>query len=82
MLEVAQQGPDRITCVTGGDARGFWERVQEDRDESKQELKWCGSSPIYTFMKAVPQARGELRNYQQWNIDDASVVSFAGMRFS
>ncbi len=82
MEDVARRDRDRITCISGGDARGFWERVQEDKDETKQELKWCGSSPIYTFLKAVPQAKGELRNYQQWNIDDASVVSFAGMRFS
>ena len=82
LVEVAQRDRDRIACISGGDGRGFWERVQEDRDESKRELKWCGSSPIYTFLKAVPQARGELRNYQQWNIDEGSVVSFAGMRFS
>ncbi|MEO5926719.1 MAG: AmmeMemoRadiSam system protein B [Bryobacteraceae bacterium] len=82
MEDVARRDRDRITCISGGDARGFWERVQEDKDDTKQELKWCGSSPIYTFLKAVPHARGELRNYQQWNIDDASVVSFAGMRFS
>ncbi len=82
MVEVARRDRDRITCSTDGDARGFWERVQEDRDESQRELKWCGSSPIYTFLKAVPQARGELRNYQQWNIDEGSVVSFAGVRFS
>jgi len=82
MTEVARRDRDRITCMESGDARGFWERVQEDRDEGKAELKWCGASPIYTFLKAMPQARGELRHYQQWNIDEASVVSFAGMRFS
>jgi AmmeMemoRadiSam system protein B len=82
MAEVAQRDRDRIARIEAGDARGFWERVQEDRDETQAELKWCGSSPIYTFLKAVPQARGELRRYQQWNIDEASVVSFAGMRFS
>jgi len=32
-------------------------------------------------MNAVPGARGELLRYQQWNIDEKSVVSFAGMRF-
>ena len=60
-----------------GDARGFWDLVQENRDD----LKWCGSAPIYTFLKAVPGARGSLRHYQQWNIDEHSVVSFAGMAF-
>jgi len=82
MTEVARRDRDRITCMETGDARGFWERVQQDRDQSQAELKWCGSSPIYTFLRAVPQARGQLKHYQQWNIDESSVVSFAGMRFS
>ena len=82
MMEVGRRDRDRITCMEAGDARGFWERVQQDRDQSQAELKWCGSSPIYTFLRAVPQARGQLKHYQQWNIDESSVVSFAGMRFS
>ena len=45
------------------------------------DLKWCGASPIYTFLRAMPDARGSLLHYQQWNIDPHSVVSFAGMRF-
>ena len=64
--------------IAAGDARGFWERVQQNRDD----LKWCGSSPFYTFMKVCPEARGQLHNYEQWNIDAASVVSFAGMSFT
>jgi hypothetical protein len=36
---------------------------------------------VYTFLQAVPGARGRLRHYQQWNIDEHSVVSFAGMEF-
>jgi hypothetical protein len=63
--------------MTASDADGFWGLVQENKDD----LKWCGSSPIYTFLKAVPQARGTLRRYQQWNIDEESVVSFAAMGF-
>jgi MEMO1 family protein len=42
----------------------------------------CGSAPLYTFLKAVPGARGKLLRYEQWNIDEQSVVSFAGMSFS
>jgi hypothetical protein len=45
-------------------------------------LKWCGSSPFYTFLKTAPGAKGELLRYEQWNIDERSVVSFAGMAFS
>ena len=77
MAEVEQRDRVRIQRMESGDARGFWDLVQQNQDD----VKWCGSAPIYTFLKAVPQARGELLGYQQWNIDEASVVSFAGMRF-
>src|SRR5487761_2323304 len=78
MADVARRDRLRMERMESGDARGFWDLVQENRDD----LKWCGSAPIYTFLKAVPQARGELLHYQQWNIDEQSVVSFAGMRFT
>ncbi|HUA83139.1 MAG TPA: AmmeMemoRadiSam system protein B [Bryobacteraceae bacterium] len=78
MDRVEQRDRDRIAQISAGDARGFWERVRENQDD----LKWCGSAPIYTFLKALPHARGTLRRYQQWNIDEHSVVSFAGMSFS
>jgi hypothetical protein len=77
MEEVASRDRARMTRMESGDPRGFWELVQENHDD----LKWCGSAPIYTFLKAVPQARGRLLQYQQWNIDAQSVVSFAGMSF-
>ena len=77
MLAIEKRDQDRIAQMESGDARGFWERVQRDHDP----LKWCGSAPVYTFLKSVPEARGELLKYQQWNIDESSVVSFAGMRF-
>jgi len=78
MLETTARDRGRIDRVSAGDAEGFWNLVQENRDD----LKWCGSSPLYTFLKAVPQARGNLLRYEQWNIDEQSVVSFAGMAFS
>jgi AmmeMemoRadiSam system protein B len=77
MLVVAGRDRQRIDCMSAGDADGFWQLVQENRDD----LKWCGSSPIYTFLRAVPGVRGKLERYQQWNIDSESVVSFAGMTF-
>ena len=75
---VAERDRKRIESINAGDATGFWEQVRENHDD----LKWCGSSPVYTFLKALPQARGTLRKYQQWNIDEQSVVSFAGMSFA
>lgn len=77
MAEVAERDHSRIERIEAGDSQGFWERVQENQDE----LKWCGSSPLYTFMKVRPKVEGKLLRYQQWNIDEHSVVSFAGMSF-
>ncbi len=78
METVERRDRSRIERMEAGDARGFWELVQENHDD----LKWCGSAPIYTFLKAMPAARGRLLQYRQWNIDPQSVVSFAGMKFS
>ncbi|MCU1336370.1 MAG: hypothetical protein JWO19_1951 [Bryobacterales bacterium] len=77
MEDVARRDRSRIERMEQGDAAGFWEQVRENRDD----LKWCGASPIYTFLSATPDVRGSLLHYQQWNIDPQSVVSFAGMRF-
>jgi MEMO1 family protein len=77
MAEVAERDRGRIERAEAGDTEGFWNLVQEKRDD----LKWCGSSTLYTFLKAVPQARGHLLRYEQWNIDEQSVVSFGGMAF-
>jgi MEMO1 family protein len=78
MAEVAARDRQRIARVAESDSGGFWSLVQENHDD----LKWCGSAPLYTFLKAMPEARGELLRYEQWNIDPRSVVSFAGMAFS
>jgi AmmeMemoRadiSam system protein B len=77
MLAVGGRDRARMDRMAAGDAIGFWELVQENHDD----LKWCGSSPIYTFLKVMPAARGSLELYEQWNIDPQSVVSFAGMSF-
>jgi AmmeMemoRadiSam system protein B len=77
MLAVGARDKERIARMNAADARGFWDLVQENRDD----LKWCGSSPVYTFLRTVPGAQGTLRRYQQWNIDDQSVVSFGAIAF-
>ena len=78
MSEVGARDEERIARIAASDAPGFWELVRENRDD----LNWCGSAPFYTFLKAAPRAQGELLRYEQWNIDEHSVVSFAGMAFS
>jgi len=78
MSLVANRDQQRIERINAGDSRGYWDLVREGQDD----LKWCGSAPFYTFLKTMPKARGTLGRYEQWNIDDASVVSFAGMHFT
>jgi AmmeMemoRadiSam system protein B len=77
MLDVGTRDRERFDRIAAGDAAGFWRLVQDKGDE----LKWCGASPLYTFLKAVAPARAELARYEQWNIDEASVVSFAALTF-
>lgn len=78
MQAVAARDRERIAAIARGDAPAYWDLVQQNQDD----LKWCGASPFYTFLRAVPAARGELRHYEQWNIDEESVVTFAGLSFS
>lgn len=78
MLDVSVRDKERIACIEAGDSSGFWDLVQENQDD----LKWCGSSPIYTFLKAVPSAKAHMLNYQHWQIDPQSVVSFAALQFT
>jgi AmmeMemoRadiSam system protein B len=78
MLAVEARDQKRIERINALDADGFWELIKEQRDD----LKWCGSSPFYTFLRTAPKCRGELMRYEQWNIDEASVVSFAGIAFT
>lgn len=77
MLEVAARDKERIARLEAGDADGFWELVRPGHDE----LKWCGSAPMYTFFKALPRSKGLLRHYEQWNIDEQSVVTFGALEF-
>jgi AmmeMemoRadiSam system protein B len=78
MLDVAAKDRARFERIAAGDADGFWRLVQDNADD----LKWCGASPLYTFLRAAAPARGDLARYEQWNIDDHSVVSFAALSFT
>jgi MEMO1 family protein len=77
MENVAALDRERIARLEAGDAAGFWTATRGVRDE----LKWCGTTPLYSFLQAVPAARAELLRYQQWNIDEHSVVSFGALAF-
>lgn len=77
MLAIEQRDRERIEQVTGGDIRAYWSLVQDGHDD----LKWCGSAPLYTFLKVLPGLRGELLDYSQWQIDPHSVVTFGALGF-
>jgi len=81
MREVSARDQERIDRVCAGDTEGFVRLVQRNRDD----LRWCGYSPFYTFLRSVgavrPHVQGRMLHYDQWNIDAQSVVSFAAMEF-
>ena len=77
MERVEERDRARVAAIERGDAEGYWGLVQPDHDD----LRWCGSAPIYTFLRTAPEVRAELKRYQQWNIDGESVVSFAALHF-
>jgi AmmeMemoRadiSam system protein B len=77
MVRVEARDRARIDRIVEGSAAEFWDLVQHKRDD----LRWCGASPFYTFLHAVRPARADLLLYEQWNIDEQSVVSFAGLAF-
>jgi MEMO1 family protein len=77
MLEIRERDSQRIGRINAGDVHAYWELVQEKHDD----LKWCGASPLYTFLKVMPQVKGELLDYHQWQIDPQSVVTFGALRF-
>ena len=66
--------------MRAGEADAFFELVKPGADE----LKWCGFSPVYTFLaslRRLTEIRGRVVHYEQWNIDPESVVSFAELEF-
>ena len=81
MRDVAGLDTSRIERVCALDTQGFVRLVQPNQDE----LKWCGYSPFYVFLRTMeyarPKTQGRLLRYDQWNIDAQSVVSFAALEF-
>jgi AmmeMemoRadiSam system protein B len=77
LRDVEKRDRRRLAAVVAGDADGLWRQVQEDDDD----LRWCGASALYTFLRATGSPTGTLLRYEQWNIDPESVVSFGAVAF-
>ena len=78
MLSIREQDQERLNRYMRGDSEAFFAHIHPEQDV----LRWCGYSPMYTFLKAVPEARGSLLHYEQWQIDPHSVVSCAALSFT
>lgn len=76
---IERRDRERLAAVLAGDAAHFWRLAGADITGPPGGLNWCGVSALYTFLRAVPRARGELLHYGQWNIDDRSIVSYAAI---
>lgn len=72
MLEVAAADRARLEALFQAEPELFLERVTAAADP----LRWCGFAPLYTFMRSFPRAQGRPLHYDQWDIDEDSVVSF------
>ena len=77
--EVERRDRERLAAVLAGEAEEFRRLAEQDYARGGEGLNWCGSSALYTFLRAMPRARGELLHYGQWNIDAQSIVSFAAI---
>lgn len=77
MKEVRARDLARLDRISKADDGGLLELVLPNHDD----LKWCGFSPLYTFLRVMPGLVGDVWHYEQWNIDDQSVVSFAALGF-
>ena len=77
LLETRRLDEARLKRVCAADAEGFFELVKPNRDE----LRWCGLlSPLY-LPRGGAGHQGKRPTLRAMNIDDQSVVSFAGMEF-
>ncbi len=77
LIEVRKRDEERLAAVAAGDLEQYFHLLHPNHDD----LRWCGYGPLYTFLASVKAPRGQVLSYEQWNIDEQSVVSFTGMEF-
>ena len=77
LAEVEWKDRAMLETVMAGDAPAFYASVAADGDARRI----CGLSPIYTFLRVLPEAHGRLIRYRQWP-DPEGTVSFCAAAFS
>jgi AmmeMemoRadiSam system protein B len=76
LRQVERADREMLEAVTAGDALGFFFSVAADGDRRRI----CGLSPIYTFLRTLPGARGRLIRYSLWP-DPMGAVGFCAAAF-
>lgn len=74
---VGREDRAMLEPVIAADPAAFYESVAADGDSRRI----CGLSPIYAFLRALPDTRGELLRYSQWP-DQQGAVTFCAAAFS
>ena len=74
---VAREDRAMLETVKAGDAAAFYGSVAADGDSRRI----CGLSPIYSFLRVLPGARGDILRYSQAP-DPQGAVSFCAAAFS
>jgi AmmeMemoRadiSam system protein B len=74
---VAREDKAMLETVKAGDAAAFYGSVAADGDSRRI----CGLSPIYSFLRVLPGARGDVLRYSQAP-DPQGAVSFCAAAFA
>ena len=76
LAAVAADDQRMLEAVVANEPTEFYASVARDGDRRRI----CGLSPIYTFLRALPGARGRLIRYSQWP-DPEGAVTFCAAAF-
>jgi AmmeMemoRadiSam system protein B len=67
-----------LALAAAGDAAGFYQSVMGDGDRRRI----CGIAPMYSLLRLLPAARGEVLRYTQWaDPSGYASVSFASVAY-
>jgi AmmeMemoRadiSam system protein B len=74
LREVADADREMLESVEAADAEAFFRGIARDGDRRRI----CGLPPIYTLLRLLPGARGQLLRYSRWP-DPQGTVTFAAI---
>jgi AmmeMemoRadiSam system protein B len=76
LARVDRADREMLAIAAAGDAEGFYQNVMGDGDRRRI----CGVAPIYSLLRLLPAARGEVLRYTQWaDPNGHAAVTFASV---